>query len=124
MNEIKINETHLVVKNSFGQYDFEIVNEVPPGYEIWNASCLPEEYLPLCRLASIQPFDGAQNVEIETLKAIKCEGAPLMIKASGCGFGTKKKAEAYMRRKIRSPYCEQRIQAALPYMRQIKWCQN
>ena len=46
---------------------FQIVDKVPLGYQIWNIGRnMPDGYLPFCRLAFRQPFDGARNVEIET----------------------------------------------------------
>lgn len=109
---------------TFPTYHFEIVDAVPLGYSIWNISGMPEGYLPLCRLSSHQPFEGAQNIEEETLKAIKCEGANEMIRAAGCGFGTLAKAEAFLKKHLgnkRKMYELNRICAAISYMRELRW---
>lgn len=110
-----------------GNDTFEVVESVPLGYEIWNIGRnMVDGYLPLCRLSQHQPFSGARNIETDTLKAIKNEGAQLILDACSCQ-DTVEKMEVYVKR-----YCNakpgtyaharvQRIKKALPYMRQIKW---
>ena len=61
---------------------FELVNEFPLGYHIWKIN-MCDGYLPLCRLRFFQPFPGAQYIELDTLKAIKCEGAQIILAAIG-----------------------------------------
>ena len=123
--EFKEENGILTVKHQgFPTYHIEIVDTVPLGYSIWNICGMPEGYLPLCRLSSHQPFEGARNVEVKTLKAIKCEGANEMIRAAGCGFNTLSKAEAYLKKHLgnkRKMYELNRICAAISYMRQLRW---
>ena len=83
----------------YGRTDrFEIVEEFPKGYMIWNISekVIPG-YLPLCRLK-----DTASGIEVDTstLKAIKVEGdgAGKILKASIRGFNTLRKMEWYANR--------------------------
>lgn len=59
---------------------------------------MPDGYLPLCRLKMIQPFDGAREVEADTLKAIKLEGAQTVLRASIEGFETVEKMEAFVKK--------------------------
>ena len=67
---------------------FEIVDTVPLGYSIWNIGRnMPDGYLPFCRLCAIQPFEGAQCIETDTLKAVKTEGAQTILAAVGRGAG-------------------------------------
>ena len=107
-------------------FTFEIVNKVPYGYEVWNIGSMTEGYLPLCKLSAFQPFDGGRNVEIETLKAIRCEGADVIMKAASYGATTPEKAERLIHRysknegKSRSRTLE-RCKEALPYLKKIPW---
>lgn len=109
-------------------YTFELVDKVPVGYSIWNilSKNMPDGYLPLCRLSSRQPFPGGRNIDTESLKAIKVEGAQIILDAVGGGEQTVKEMEAYIA-------CHQnakpdtwahaqveRMKKALPIMRQIK----
>lgn len=127
MNQIKYHEKNGVLTvEQFGcpTYHFELVDRVPLGYSIWNISGMPNGYLPLCRLSVLQPFDGANRVETETLKAIKCDGASEMLRAAGCGFGTLAKAEEFLSKYDGSKgkeYELNRINAAIPFMRKLNW---
>ena len=68
---------------------FELVGFVPRGYQIWNiGENMLDGYLPLCRLKARQPFDGAREIETDTLKAIKIDGAQTILKAVGGGQNT------------------------------------
>ena len=112
----------------YNGHSFEVVNAVPCGFEVWNIGShnMPAGFVPLCRLAAIQPFDGGRNVEIETLKAIRCEGADVIMKAASCGATTPEKAERLIHRysknegKSRSSTLE-RCKEALPYLKMIPW---
>ena len=67
-------------------HTFELVDRVPLGYSIWNiGENMADGYLPLCRLAAVQPFPGGRSIEVDTLKAIKCEGAQEILAAAGWG---------------------------------------
>ena len=47
-------------------HTFEVVEEVPLGYEIWNiGKNMIDGYLPLCRLSSQQAFPGGRSIEAE-----------------------------------------------------------
>lgn len=107
---------------------FEIVEEFPLGYEIWNiGENMLDGYLPLCRLSSKQPFDGGRCIETDTLKAIRCDGAQIILDAVHGGTDTLESMERYVKRHQRAKpgsYAYekvQKIQKALPFMYQIKW---
>lgn len=106
-------------------YTFELVDRVPRGYFVWNiGKNMIDGYLPLCRLAYIQPFPGGRNIEIETLKAIKCEGAQTILAAIGWGPETPEEIEQYIERYERKGTYAMEIKLmkkALPLMRQIRW---
>lgn len=70
-----------------GEYTFEIVDSIPHGYLFWNiGENMPDGWLPLCRLSAHQPFPGGRNIETDTLKAIRLEGAQTVLEAtSRCG---------------------------------------
>lgn len=106
-------------------HTFELVESVPPGYLIWNiGKNMADGYLPLCRLCAAQPFQGGRNIEGDTLKAVKCEGAQVILEAAGYGPETLDGMERYIERNKNNPrrqYEVKKMKAALPYMRQIKW---
>lgn len=112
---------------TMGRYVFELVDSCPHGYEIWNiGKHMPDGYLPFCRLASHQPFPGGRTIETDTLKAVKIEGAQIILEAIGYGQNTVKDMEQYLKRhKNAKPdtfaYAQvKRIRKALPIMKQIK----
>lgn len=107
---------------------FEVVDFVPLGYSIWNIGAnMVDGYLPLCRLSKYQPFEGATNIETDTLKAIKCDGAKTILAAIGGGANTIEKMESYIekhRNARPNTACHmavKRCRKALPFMRKIKW---
>lgn len=111
-----------------GRYTFELIDYVPLGYEIWNIGRnMLEGYLPFCRIAARQPFPGGRSIEPDTLKAIKIEGAQLILDAVGDGPKTIEEMEQYIQRHKKEKsgtYAHMKVQKykkALPVMRQIKW---
>ena len=71
------------------EHTYEIVNAVPLGYTVWNIGHpVAGEYLPLCRLSQHQPFPGGQSIDVDSLKAIRCDGAQTILDALGYGPGT------------------------------------
>lgn len=119
------NYANLLEQNAQVQ-SFQIVDKVPLGYQIWNIGRnMLDGYLPFCRLASRQPFDGAREVEIETLKAIPAPYAQEILAAAGSAGNTQKELEEHLcRHRNAKPgsweYLEiERIQRALPYLRAL-----
>ena len=109
-------------------HTFELVDRVPRGYFVWNiGKNMIDGYLPLCRLAYFQPFPGGRNIEVETLKAIKCEGAQTILAAIGYGPETPDQMERYIEKHSGESSCGRhatavkRMKKALPLMRQIWW---
>ena len=106
-------------------HTFELVDHVPLGYSIWNiGENMADGYLPLCRLAAMQPFPGGRNIEVDTLKAIKCEGAQEMLAAAGWGARTPDEMEQYIKKnenKANRQYEVKKMKKALPFMRKLKW---
>lgn len=76
-----------VVGPQFGvSHTFELVDRVPLGYSIWNiGKNMADGYLPFCRLAAVQPFPGGRDIEVNTLKCHKCEGAQVILEAADGG---------------------------------------
>ena len=107
-------------KITSGDNEFEVVDHVPYGYIVWNiGKNMINGYLPLCRLASQQPFPGGRSIETDTLKAIKTDAAQIILAAMGIGPGTVKEMETYIK-KHPNTWGVDRMKAALPHMRQIK----
>ena len=122
-----ITHTVLNVTNTF-----EIVDFVPLGYQIWNiGKNAPDGYLPLCRLKSNQPFnqsfDSGMEIETETLKAIRIDGAEIILAAIGDGQNTIELMERYIKRYRNAKpgtysYRQvKRMEKAIPIMKSIKW---
>lgn len=112
----------------FPEHAYEIVNAVPLGYTVWNIGHpVAGEYLPLCRLSQHQPFPGGQSIDVDLLKAIRCDGAQTILDAVGYGPGTLEEMERFvekhkMARPGTSRYREvERMKAALPFMRSLQW---
>ena len=117
-----------VERISDGKDTFEVVDFIPRGYCIWKiGKHMIDGYLPLCRLKAQQPFPGAREIEPDTLKAIKTEGAQKILAVAGSGHDTIEKMEGYIRKHQNATHgtweytMVQRMQEALPYMRQLKW---
>ena len=113
-------------KIKVGKHIFEVVDHFPIGYEIWNIGTnMAEGYLPLCRLSSRQPFPGARNIETDTLKDIKTDGAREMLDVAGFGVKTLQDAEAFVKRHARAKPGtikhgeRERVKKALPYMQKV-----
>ena len=132
MNSVSVvvGENYIEVGERFyPSHTFQLVDFVPYGYEIWNIGSqhMAEGYLPLCRLSTHQHFPGGRDVEIETLKAIRIDGADKILDAIGGGQNTVEKMEAYVKRYRNSKpgtwsYAQRkRMIEALPIMKQIKW---
>ena len=118
-----------VIVSSYGcptTHKFKIVDFVPLGYTVWNIGPqnMPYGYLPLCRLKMVQPFDGGREIETDTLKAIKIEGAHHILDAVGYGPDTLEAMEKFVAKYENKESYQWRIakmKKALPIMRQIKW---
>ena len=62
------------INSNDNRYSFEVVEKIPYNYHIWNVNKnLIEGYIPLIKLSSIQGFEGGRSIDVETMKAIKCE---------------------------------------------------
>ena len=128
MNEMKVTQEGniLIVENRNGIHRYELVDEVPLGYEIWNIGAnMAPGYLPLCRLCATQPFEGGRNIEADTLKAIKIDGAEKALKAAHYGK-TVKEMEKYVMRfaAVDDEDVQYKVRifaAAIPVMKRIKW---
>ena len=110
-----------------GEDIFEVLDIVPLGYKIWNIGRnMPDGYLPFCRLKAVQPFEGAQCVETDTLKAVRTEGAQVILAAVGRGAGDDLKSmESYLQKHphpapgSRAEANVERIKKAIPYLRAL-----
>lgn len=109
-----------------GKDTYEVVDEIPVGYTIWNIGRNgPEGYLPLCRPAREQPFEGARSIDADALKAIKVEGAEEIMEAFGRGEETLYEFEQYVSRNKNSGCCDikhrvELYERAIPHMKQVK----
>lgn len=106
-----------------GNHIFEIVESVPAGYSIWNiGKNMIDGYLPLCEDA------GNYNVNTDTLKAIKIEGAQTILAAAGFSktTNTVNGMEAYIKRNRNAKgawarYKRDKMMAALPILKNVKF---
>ena len=108
-------EVHDGVKTIVDEHhSFQVVDKVPLGYVIWNiGNNMADGYLPLCQVGGP---DGCQ-VNPDTLKAVKCDGAQTILDAMRWFLSKHQNAEpgSYNDR------CVQRIKAALPYLDKLGW---
>ena len=105
---------------------YEIVDEFPVGYLIWNiGKHAPEGYLPLCRPSQEQPFPGGRQIDANSLKAMKVDGAQIILSAAHAG-DTLAELEEQVRRygncdpRSSQGYWAEKARQALPYLRKIK----
>lgn len=75
---------------SNGKHTFEIVDRIPKGYNIWNIGAV-EEYLPLCEPEDQEGF--SYKVNVNTLKAIKCDKAQEIMWLAVQGINTPEKVK-------------------------------
>ena len=106
-----------------GEFTFELVDYVPRGYVIWYiGKYMPDGYLPLCKLKK-----NSLQIEPDTLKAIKIDGAQTILEAVGWNTETVEQMELYLKRHRNAKKGSriykhvQKVKAALPIMRQIRW---
>ena len=109
---------------SMHPYTYEVVEEVPLGYHIWNIGKqhAPEGYLPFCRLSSKQPFPGGRSIEVDTLKALKCEGWDIILDAIGYGPQNSTEMKKYIEKSRKNPnrnWICQYMRDAIPYLEKI-----
>ena len=102
---------------------YEVVAEPPLGYIIWNiGDNAPEGYLPFCRLKSMQRFKGGREIESDTLKAMKCDGAREILAAIGLGAETSAEMKKFIKKithTAKSAVTCERMRAAIPYLEKI-----
>jgi hypothetical protein len=69
-------------------YHFDTVKQIPSGYVVWNIGpdVIPG-YLPLAKMKN------ATEVDVDTLKAVKTDKAPIILALSVRGYGTPKKLD-------------------------------
>ncbi len=104
-----------------GDHSFEVIDYIPWGYRIWSiGKNMVDGYLPLCRLKFIQPFEGCMKIETDTLKAVRCDGAQVILAAVGHGYNTIPKMEEYLKAP-KDEYLTNIIKKALPYMKKLQW---
>ena len=106
---------------------FEVTEIYPLGYRIWNiGSNMLEGYVPFCRLASKQPFDGARKIDPSSLRAMKSDGAEIIMQAAHSGCSTVKEMEDYLAKHKNSKFGTYEsclcglIERALPYLRELE----
>lgn len=110
-----------------GRYRFQIVDECPLGYHVWNipANSIPG-YLPFCRLNSYQRFTGGRQVDTETFKAVRCDHAEEIIDATTMGYYTPQDIETALARVKAGKsnlleFTIKKLKTALPYMKALPW---
>lgn len=108
-----------------GNHTFEIVESVPEGFSIWNiGENMVEGYLPLCEPVE----EGSFKVNVDTLKAIKLEGAQTVLKAIGYSDATDtvEGMERYIKRYRNAnggfaQHKRDKMIAALPILKTVKF---
>lgn len=116
----EIKNGRILVDNGYGTtHDFEIVEKIPTGFEVWN---IPEiangEYIPICESSK------DYSVNVKTLKAIKLRKSEVAIlsKAADAGIKTVAKAKRTLSRTAKTAYArenQRRAEKALPILERI-----
>ena len=106
---------------SFNNYTFEVVTQIPVGYEIWTQKdAAPQGYLPLCKM-----LFGSKIVDTKSLKAIQTEHAEKILVAASGGCTTIASMQNYIakNRKVAPGSWEdfkvKAIREAYPFMRKL-----
>lgn len=112
-------ETHMTIFD--GGHTYTVVDSFPLGYVPWNiGKYAPEGYLPLC---TMKP--NSFEVNTETLKAIRCEGAQEILACSvATGMWHPSELKRYLECHENDPrkaYEVARVKAALPYAEKLKF---
>lgn len=83
-----------------GPCTFQVADKAYGAYEVWNIGQSIEGYIPFCLLDQRQPFEGARNVDVNRLLAVKCDAAAaaIIMKAAGYGFTSPSRVRAYIKR--------------------------
>ena len=107
-----------------GRHKFEVVDSVPAHYIIWNiGKNMADGYLPMCEWAN-PGIDW--TIRPDTLKAIRCPDAQVVLEAIGGGQNTVEKMEQYIRKHQKADpntwqYKQvQRMLKAIPILKSIK----
>lgn len=114
---------------TYENHTYEIVDEIPVGYLIWNiGEHAPEGYLPLCKPLFPQPFPGSYRIDGDTLKAIKADDAQVILTVVHIA-DTLPAMETYVKRHDHSarPVTMERVKRcreAIPALRKVKGWQN
>lgn len=114
----EIKNGRILVDNGYGTiHDFEIVEKMPQGFEVWNIGGLGE-YIPICESGS------SASVNTSTLKAIKLNAEEVKILNSAAGEGDKtgKKAKSTLKRVAKTAAMRRRqekARKALPILERI-----
>lgn len=102
---------------------YKVVDSAPAGFLIWNiGKHAPNGYLPFCRLNMIQPFEGGRAIDVDSLMALPCEGADVILCAVPYGPQTSAEMENYIRKNAASKkkaYICERMERAIPYLKKI-----
>ena len=109
-----------------GHDEFEVVERVHPRYFIWNiGENMIDGYLPMCEWLN----PGKENdprINANTLKAIKCPEAQIILAAISGGQNTPLKMEEYIKKHADAPketweYMQvERMRKALPILKELK----
>ena len=85
-----------------------------------------EDQIYVCRCEEVTVGDIRRAIAegADTLKAIKCEGAQVILEAAGWGPETPEQMERYIKKNEKNPRKQfevKRLKKALPFMRKLKW---
>lgn len=122
--KVTLDGDKLIVESLHNRLVFKVVDEPPLGFEVWNIGAnMAPGYLPFCRLSRKQPFPGGRNIEVDTLKAMKFDGAEKILRAASSGK-TAEQMEQYIEknRASKSEDIQHRVRIfseAVPLMKKL-----
>ena len=82
----------------FPEHTYEIVNAKPLGYTVWNIGppVAGESISRYADCPSTSQLPGGQSIDVDSLKAIRCDGAQTILDAVGYGPGTLEEMERFV----------------------------
>lgn len=115
----------------YGDLRFDIVRSVPKGYRIWNIGRgMPDGYIPLCREGFEKVLEPHLTEDAEPLKAIRADGAWMVMDALGYGPKTVRAMEEFIydhEKDLPQSWGYEaavRMKLALPVMKSLHWAED
>lgn len=116
-----------VIYSDDKRYKFEVVDKIPYQYRIWNVDKnVVKGYIPLIELSPYQPFIGGRNINIETMKVLKCDDYAVIMDNLYL-IKSVKQTEKWFKENIDNPHKRWEIhciEKSLPFIKKLNGWEN